>query len=304
MAGELFADVLERTRVYEGGYSNHPDDKGGPTMCGVTQRVYDAYRKSKGLAPQHVKRLGYDEWQDIFRRQYWNVIQGDRLPRGVDLAVFDGAITSGAYQSGLWLQRALGKYYGGEPDGQIGERTLAALAAHPDHDQLIADMLARRLGMLRTLKNWPSFGKGWTNRVSNVMAIAQAWAMGSVGPDPIPVHEEGGDAKGYASDVEQPPIDAATATQGSVATGSTAAIINEVRRQLEPMAMNSEIVQNILIALTVIAVLITVGGALYGLWAQRKAKRARAAIEGGLIADVPVFEYEDTPMPAYTGARS
>ena len=304
MAGELFGDILQRIAVYEGGYSNHPADKGGPTMCGVTQRVYDAFRRSRGLAPRSVRQLDGNEWQEIFRQQYWNVIRGDRLPRGVDLAVFDGAITSGSYQSGLWLQRALGKYYGGEIDGQIGERTLAALAAHPDHDGLIADMLARRLGMLRQLKNWPDFGNGWTARVSNVMAISQAWAMGSVGPDPIPVHEEGGDAKGYASDVTQPPVDATTATQGSVASGGGGVVLNTIREQLEPLSYSSPTIQNILIGLTVIAVLITIGGALYGLWASRKTKRARAAIEGGLVADVPVFEYEDMAMADFTGARA
>ncbi|ESY10575.1 hypothetical protein NKI46_09920 [Mesorhizobium sp. M0615] len=39
---------LDLVLVHERGYSNHPAD--GPTMKGVTQRVYDGYRKRKGLA--------------------------------------------------------------------------------------------------------------------------------------------------------------------------------------------------------------------------------------------------------------
>jgi len=33
---------------WEGGWSNDPADKGGPTMKGVTLAVYSAYREKKG----------------------------------------------------------------------------------------------------------------------------------------------------------------------------------------------------------------------------------------------------------------
>ncbi len=39
---------LDKLLVHEGGYVNHPKDPGGPTNKGVTQRVYEAYRKGKG----------------------------------------------------------------------------------------------------------------------------------------------------------------------------------------------------------------------------------------------------------------
>jgi lysozyme family protein len=290
MAAEAFEEILNRERVYEGGYSNHPADKGGPTMCGVTQRVYDGFRKSKGIAPRHVKQLEYPEWQEIFRLQYWNPIRGDDLPVGVDLAVFDGALNSGPYQAGLWLQRALGGYYRGEIDGHIGAGTVNAVLAHPDHDALIADMLGRRLGMLQHLSNWPSFGDGWTARISNVMAISQAWAMGSVGPEPIAAHEDGGDAKAYASDVEQPPLDQQTGTQTAAGGGGVSVMLEGARQQLEPMAWGSSTVRNILLALTILSALIAVGGVIYSFWAARKNKRAQRAISGGIVANVPAFE--------------
>lgn len=61
----------------EGGYSNHPADPGGPTMKGVTQRVYDGYRKGKGLATQSAKGITTDELNAIYDHQYWDAVQGD-----------------------------------------------------------------------------------------------------------------------------------------------------------------------------------------------------------------------------------
>ena len=40
--------------AHEGGFSNHPKDPGGATNKGVTQRVYDAFRKRQGKATRSV----------------------------------------------------------------------------------------------------------------------------------------------------------------------------------------------------------------------------------------------------------
>ena len=45
MASDNFERCLAITLKWEGGYSNHPDDPGGPTMRGIIQREYDAWRK-------------------------------------------------------------------------------------------------------------------------------------------------------------------------------------------------------------------------------------------------------------------
>ena len=44
MASDNFQRCLTVTLKWEGGYSNHPDDPGGPTMRGIIQREYDAWR--------------------------------------------------------------------------------------------------------------------------------------------------------------------------------------------------------------------------------------------------------------------
>ena len=282
-----FARIMTVLARYEGGYVNHPNDPGGPTNKGVTQRVYDAYRKGRGEPTRSVKQLTESEWHDIFRRQYWTLINGPRLPDGIDMVVMDGAVHSGVYQSGKWLQRALGSYYQGKDDGHIGERTLEALAAHPDHDAVIEGYLARRLGMMQNLKTWGVFGRGWSARIANVLEIGQAWAMGSVGPAPVDAYAMGGAAKAYASDIEEAPLPEAMGTQTAGAGGGLAALVETARQNLAPLVGTSDLVNNIFVAITVVGVVFAVGGVVYGFWAARKNRKARAAIDGNVVAAIP-----------------
>lgn len=181
MVASSFEKSLKRVLIYEGGYSNHPDDPGGPTMKGVIQRVYDGYRKRKGQPTRSVKYLTESELQEIYRAQYWDQIRGDDLPSGVDFVVFDGAVNSGPSQSTKWLQRALGI----KADGNIGESTVAAaLAADPA--RLVNAVCDRRMAFLKALKTWPVFGKGWGSRVADVRRWGISFSKQS-SPEPKPM---------------------------------------------------------------------------------------------------------------------
>ncbi len=180
MARERYDDSLSHVLTHEGGYVNDPRDPGGATNFGVTQRTYDGYRKRKALTPQSVRLITRVEVGEIYRKTYWNGVRGDELPDRLDYCLFDGSVNSGPVQSIKWLQRALGT----KVDGVMSDATLAAAEAYPDHDALIAAILDRRLAFMKALKGWRAFGKGWSRRVTEVRQIGQAWATGSVGPQP------------------------------------------------------------------------------------------------------------------------
>lgn len=169
MAAANFDASLAKVLVHEGGYSNHPADPGGATMKGVIQRVYDGYRDRNGLARQSVKLLPDKELKDIYRLQYWNAIRGDELPSGIDYCVFDAAVNSGPGQAAKWLQRALGI----KADGALGMVTVGA-AVKADPKAVIAGTCAHRLAMLKGLRTWATFGKGWGRRVDGVQRDALA----------------------------------------------------------------------------------------------------------------------------------
>ncbi|MFD1476467.1 glycoside hydrolase family 108 protein, partial [Ancylobacter polymorphus] len=169
MTASGFDGALKRVLVHEDGYADHPADPGGATMQGITQRVYDGWRRRHGQPARPVRRIAPDEMAAIYRRQYWDAVRADDLPAGLDYALFDAAVNSGPAQAAKWLQRTLGV----TADGQVGEATLVALDGRAPA-QLIDALCDRRLAMLRSLRTFPTFGAGWTRRVAEVRAAAKA----------------------------------------------------------------------------------------------------------------------------------
>ena len=163
-----FDAALKAILHHEGGYVNHPADPGGMTNLGVTKRVWEEWvghevdeKVMRGLTPNHV-------WP-LYKQKYWDKIKGDELPTGVDYCVFDAAVNSGPGRAAKWLQACVGV----EPDGGIGPKTLAAVAAFDPKD-LVEDYNKRRLSFLMDLKTWDTFGKGWGRRVAEVQTSASS----------------------------------------------------------------------------------------------------------------------------------
>lgn len=166
---DRFPHWLALVLVHEGGYVNHPADPGGATMKGVTQAVYDAWRRKAGKPKQSVRHIAPDELEGIYRKDYWDKVSGDELPAGLDYAVFDFAVNSGITRASQYLQRLVGV----PDDGKIGPRTLEAVSQH-DRKVLVNRLCDKRMAFLRGLGTFPVFGKGWTTRVANVRAKALA----------------------------------------------------------------------------------------------------------------------------------
>jgi lysozyme family protein len=124
----LVDELIER----EGGYVNHPADRGGPTRYGITEAVARAHGYGGAMAA-----LPREDAAAIYRRLYWLRPKFDEVAeRSPRLAVelFDTGANMGPAVAATFLQRALtalnrnGKDYPDlVPDGRIGVRTLAAL---------------------------------------------------------------------------------------------------------------------------------------------------------------------------------
>lgn len=156
--------VMTWLGLSEGGYVNHKDDPGGPTNHGVTQRTFDAWRKSRDQATQDVKKLTKTEAQEILKSEYLDAVRFDDLPDGLDYAVADYSVNSGPGKAIKDLQRVIGV----RPDGIFGRQTLQRIAeiqAENDIPRVIVELCETRMKFLRSLKNWTSFKNGWTTRV-------------------------------------------------------------------------------------------------------------------------------------------
>jgi len=127
----------------EGGYSNHPVDKGGATNYGVTQNTYDAYRANKKLKTQSVKKSTLEEAKKIYFEEYYSKINyiEDEFAHYL---IFDLAVNSG-----------------------VGAAKKCIAAVNNPHDP--KEILSYRRNLFNTIvKNNTSqqvFLKGWLSRL-------------------------------------------------------------------------------------------------------------------------------------------
>ena len=167
-------EALEYLLAEEGGWSNHPADRGGATMYGVTQATYNAWLKAKAKAPASVRNITQAEARELYRQEYWNASGCDRLPWPISYITFDAAVNSGSSRSLKWTQAGLGLV----PDGTIGPKTIAAaqaVVASGDGKRILAILDQRITFLARLVQSKPSqsaFLLGWWRRTSRVLARA------------------------------------------------------------------------------------------------------------------------------------
>lgn len=166
-----FDESLSLVLKHEGGFVDDPRDPGGRTNHGITQTVYNDWHVANGLPEHDVKDITAVEVMAVYKKRYWDAVKGDELPAGVDYCVFDFAVNSGVSRASRYLQRAVGAV----EDGKIGPATLAAVLAK-DAADVIDAVCGARLAFLRQLAIFDRFGKGWTRRVNDVRAKAEAMA--------------------------------------------------------------------------------------------------------------------------------
>jgi lysozyme family protein len=186
---DRFGECLARVLRQEGGWSDDPNDNGGPTNQGITIDVLATFRGEPPLprAPgtrrkpgRHIRTdprfvrfydalraLTDDERDHIYLVRYWMPVQAGKLPCGIDFAVFDYAVNSGIGRAAKVLQRELGT----TDDGIVGQVTLTA-AAHADPRRVVAGIAAERRAFLRSLGDFRYFGTGWLRRVDETEALA------------------------------------------------------------------------------------------------------------------------------------
>lgn len=130
-----FDRALGKTLGIEGGFSDHPSDRGGATMQGITEKLARKY----GYAGP-MDRLPPSFGRSIYKQEFWDPLRLDEVAAmSFDVAseMFDTAVHCGPGTVARFFQRALrlfnrrGKLYPDiAVDGAIGPKTLNAMAAY------------------------------------------------------------------------------------------------------------------------------------------------------------------------------
>lgn len=159
-------DLIER----EGGYVDHPSDKGGATNFGITAGAWGQYRRMGRPATRaEVRAITREDAVEFYRSRYvltspFNAVAYEPLR----CQLIDFAVLSGQARATRWLQRVLGI----PVTGEIDDRTKVALTR--DRGALInSALVAARVQMFSGIvKDDPTqavFLKGWLNRAVSFM---------------------------------------------------------------------------------------------------------------------------------------
>jgi lysozyme family protein len=166
-----YNDALAFVLRWEGGFVDDPNDHGGRTMKGVTQKVYDAWRVSQGKAAgADVKGISDAEVNAIYMNNYWKTAFCSPLLAHLDFVQFDTAVNMGPVRAVKMLQQAVGVGV----DGRFGPQTQNACDACNPPDT-VAQYCAIREALYRQFAQAPGQGRflaGWLNRLNALRAAA------------------------------------------------------------------------------------------------------------------------------------
>lgn len=155
---------LEKISLLEGGYVNHPNDKGGCTNKGITLSTFQQYYGSDKTC-EDLKNITDKQVENIYLKGFWNPCWGDKIqcPRIANLIV-DWAVNSGVRTAIKGVQKIVGT----TADGIMGNMTLKAINTYPCKDLFDKIKEARMEFYNNLVKKNPSqkvFLNGWNNRL-------------------------------------------------------------------------------------------------------------------------------------------
>lgn len=139
-----FYKALDFVEVAEGGYSDDPNDTGNWTggAKGKGELRGTQYGISAAAYPTlDIKALTKDEARAIYKRDYWDRIDGDDLPWPLSLVAFDHAVNAGVGRARKTLDETTDPHV----------------------------YIAQRLEDYTTYRTWQHHGRGWTRRMAALL---------------------------------------------------------------------------------------------------------------------------------------
>lgn len=186
-----FRKLVEHTLTWEGGLSADPRDTGAlryghsgkyadknfpnnpvHTSKGIIWGTYKEYKakKKQTLNADEFIAMPKALWLDIYKTLFWDSISGDYIKSQAIAEILMEARWIGGNKMFNALVRKLQEYIGAPVDGTWGKITLDKLNAFttskPRQTKLVDVLLEANLNYYKSLSNWATYGRGWTNRIN------------------------------------------------------------------------------------------------------------------------------------------
>ena len=154
----LFPKAVGIVLEAEGVFSDHPNDPGGPSKYGISQKAYPKL---------NIHSLTIEQAKAIYMADYWLRNGCDKLPWWAALTLFDASVNQGPRPAARMLQQSVKVFQ----DGVIGPMSVKAVCIANPEDTMATYQMLRAYRYMDT-PNFETFGRGWFRRLMKISAHA------------------------------------------------------------------------------------------------------------------------------------
>lgn len=163
---ELLKDFILK---WEGGFSDHPADRGGATNKGITLATFQQFY-GKDSTVDDLCSMTDAQWLHIFKTGYWDRWKADEI----ESQSVANILVDWVWASGVYGIKEPQKLLGLTADGIVGSATLKAVNSQ-DAKEFFEKLKEARISFVeRIVASNPSqkvFLNGWKNRINDFKFI-------------------------------------------------------------------------------------------------------------------------------------
>ncbi len=155
----------------EGGFSEYnPVTKDPRTNRGITQPEFDEFRRKNNLESKDVKDITVEEAIEIYKKEYWDKIQGDKLyaqnPK-VAIMIFDAAVNNGLGGANGIVKSVISTD-GNRFDDLMIDDIIEADQSQELFSSLVQKRKQKYKDVVRKNSDKSIYSEGWENRLTNL----------------------------------------------------------------------------------------------------------------------------------------